>query len=119
MKKNPWPRYLYQEAVQAPGLRRSWTAQPILRQVQERRKKRGCICKEKNVTLTGHKVALDGIVPVVHPSMKINDITTEQLRDIYNGKIKSWKELGGPDRPVSVVSRTPVPEPTRDWRKKY
>jgi phosphate transport system substrate-binding protein len=61
--------------------------------------------KEKGVTLAGHKIALDAIVPIVHPSMKINDITMEQLRDIYNGKIKSWKELGGPDRPISVVSR--------------
>ncbi len=61
--------------------------------------------REKGVTLTAHKVALDGIVPIVHPTMKIDNITMEQLRDIYNGKIKSWKELGGPARPISVVSR--------------
>jgi len=61
--------------------------------------------KEKGVALTGHKVALDGIVPVVHPSMNISNLTTEQLRDIYNGKTKSWKEVGGPNRPISIVSR--------------
>ena len=61
--------------------------------------------KKKGVTLTAYKVALDGIVPVLHPSMKIENITLEQLRDIYNRKIKTWKELGGPERPISVVSR--------------
>lgn len=74
--------------------------------------------KEKGVVLTSHKVALDGIVPVVHPSMKINDITLEQLRDIYNGKIKSWKQLGGPDRPISVVSRDTSSGTYEVWEEK-
>jgi len=74
--------------------------------------------KEKGVVLTAHKIALDGIVPVVHPSMKINDITVEQLRDIYNGKIKSWKELGGPDRPISVVSRDTSSGTYEVWEEK-
>ena len=74
--------------------------------------------KQKGVSLTGHKVALDGIVPIVHPSMKINDITIEQLRDIYNGKIKRWKELGGPDRPISVVSRDTSSGTYEVWEEK-
>ena len=61
--------------------------------------------KANGVTLEAHKIAFDGIVPIVHPSNKLSDITTEQLRDIYNGKIKVWKELGGADRPIAVVSR--------------
>jgi phosphate transport system substrate-binding protein len=85
---------------------------------REAKEKEVTSAKEKNVVLTGHKVALDGIVPVVHPSMKINDITTEQLRDIYNGKIKSWKELGGPDRPVSVVSRDTSSGTYEVWEEK-
>ncbi len=74
--------------------------------------------KEKGVTLTPHKIALDGIVPVVHPSMKINNITLEQLKDIYNGKIKSWKELGGPGRPISVVSRDTSSGTYEVWEEK-
>ena len=50
--------------------------------------------------------------------MKINDITMEQLRDIYNGKIKSWKELGGPDRPISVVSRDTSSGTYEVWEEK-
>ncbi|MEW6001630.1 MAG: phosphate ABC transporter substrate-binding protein [Nitrospirota bacterium] len=74
--------------------------------------------KEKGVILTPHKIALDGIVPVVHPSMKIDNITTEQIREIYNGKIKSWKELGGPDRPIAVVSRDTSSGTYEVWEEK-
>ena len=85
---------------------------------REAKDKEVASAKEKSVTLTGHKVALDGIVPVVHPSVKISDITVEQLRDIYNGKIKSWKELGGPDRPISVVSRDTSSGTYEVWEEK-
>jgi phosphate transport system substrate-binding protein len=74
--------------------------------------------KQKGVALTGHKIALDGIVPIVHPSMKITDISMEQLRNIYNGKIKSWKELGGPNRPISVVSRDTSSGTYEVWEEK-
>jgi len=74
--------------------------------------------KKKGIKLTAHKVALDGIVPIVHPSMKINDITMEQLRNIYNGKVKSWKEIGGPDRPIAVVSRDTSSGTYEVWEEK-
>lgn len=50
-------------------------------------------------------VAYDCIVPVVHPSNSIENITMEQLKDIYMGKVKNWKDIGGPNRPVVVISR--------------
>ncbi len=74
--------------------------------------------KAKGVRLTAHKIALDGIVPIVHPSMKIGNITMEQLRDIYNGKIKSWKEIGGPDRPIAAVSRDTSSGTYEVWEEK-
>ncbi|NWF51800.1 MAG: phosphate ABC transporter substrate-binding protein [Nitrospirae bacterium] len=61
--------------------------------------------KEKGVILMAHKIALDGVVPIVHPSIKIANVTMEQLRNIYNGKIKNWKELGGPDESIVVYTR--------------
>jgi len=85
---------------------------------REAKDKEVASAKEKGATLTGHKIALDGIVPVVHPSMKIDNLTTEQLRNIYNGKIKSWKELGGPDRPISVVSRDTSSGTYEVWEEK-
>ncbi|NWF75033.1 MAG: phosphate ABC transporter substrate-binding protein [Nitrospirae bacterium] len=74
--------------------------------------------KAKNIILNGHKIALDGIVPIVHPSMNIKELTLEQLRDIYNGKIQSWKELGGPNRPISVVSRDTSSGTYEVWEEK-
>lgn len=50
-------------------------------------------------------VAHDGIIPVVHPSNPVNNITMEQLRGIYNGKITNWKELGGADATIVSTSR--------------
>lgn len=85
---------------------------------REAKSKEVASAKAKGITLTGHKVALDGIVPVVHPSININDITMEQLRDIYNGKIKSWKALGGPGRPISVVSRDTSSGTYEVWEEK-
>lgn len=52
-----------------------------------------------------HIVAMDGIALVVHPSNPIENLTIEQIRDLYTGKIKNWKELGGPDQPIVVISR--------------
>jgi phosphate transport system substrate-binding protein len=74
--------------------------------------------KAKGVTLTPHKIALDGIVPVVHPSMKIDDLTMDQLRAIYNGKIKSWKDLGAANRPLAVVSRDTSSGTYEVWEEK-
>jgi phosphate transport system substrate-binding protein len=74
--------------------------------------------RAKGVTLTAHKIALDGIVPIVHPSVKVENITPEQLRNIYNGNIKTWKELGGPDRPISIVSRDTSSGTYEVWEEK-
>jgi phosphate transport system substrate-binding protein len=52
-----------------------------------------------------HIVAMDGIAVVVHPSNPLANLTIEQIRDIYAGKLRNWKELGGPDQPIVVISR--------------
>lgn len=50
-------------------------------------------------------VAIDAIVPVVHPANKVKDLTMQQLRDIYAGRIKNWKEVGGANARITVISR--------------
>lgn len=59
----------------------------------------------KGVFPVAHVVAMDGVCIVVHPSNPVGSMTTEQVRDIYLGKIQSWKVLGGPDIPIVVISR--------------
>jgi phosphate transport system substrate-binding protein len=55
--------------------------------------------------LTATVVAKDGVAVVVNPLNKVTDLSTDQVRDIFNGKITNWKEVGGVDAPITVVSR--------------
>jgi phosphate transport system substrate-binding protein len=119
MKKNPNVRVFVSGSGSGTGIKALLDGTTdIADSSREAKEKEIASGKEKGVVLTAHKIALDGIVPVVHPSMKINDITTEQLRDIYNGKIKSWKELGGPNRPIAVVSRDTSSGTYEVWEEK-
>ena len=63
-------------------------------------------------------VAYDCIVPVVHPGNSVMNLTMEQLRAIYQGKVKNWKEVGGPDRPIVVISRDTSSGTYEVWYKK-
>jgi len=49
--------------------------------------------------------AIDGIAVVVHKDNKVEDLSTDQLLGIYTGEIKNWKEVGGADAPITVVTR--------------
>ncbi|MHB1356876.1 MAG: phosphate ABC transporter substrate-binding protein [Anaerolineae bacterium] len=50
-------------------------------------------------------VALDAIAVVVNPRNPVNQLTLQQLSDIYTGKYTNWKQLGGDDRPIVLLSR--------------
>lgn len=60
---------------------------------------------ENGVLPVAHVIALDGIAIITHPSNPAAGLTVQQVRDIYSGKIANWKELGGPDREIIVVTR--------------
>ena len=59
----------------------------------------------KDITPIAHVVAMDGIAIVVHPSNPLENITVDQIRDLYLGKITNWKDLGGPDAKPVLISR--------------
>jgi phosphate transport system substrate-binding protein len=50
-------------------------------------------------------VAIDAIVPIVNPRNRVNNLTVDQLSQIYQGKITNWKEVGGEDLQIVVISR--------------
>lgn len=50
-------------------------------------------------------VAIDGIAVVTDPSNTAEDLTKEQLTQIYTGEIANWKDAGGEDMPIVVVGR--------------
>lgn len=50
-------------------------------------------------------IAVDMIVPVVNPANSVKEITMAQLKAIYDGSITNWKQLGGKDENIVVISR--------------
>ncbi len=54
--------------------------------------------------LVFHEIARDVIVPIVHKDNPVKSLTFEQLAKLNTGEIKNWKEVGGPDMPVVVVT---------------
>jgi len=60
---------------------------------------------EKGVMPVAHVMAMDGLPILVHPSNPAKNLTIEQVRDIYNGKITNWNEVGGPNKKIVKISR--------------
>ena len=61
--------------------------------------------EEKANGVAENIVAIDGIAVVVDPSNTVEDLTKQQLSDLYEGKVTNWKDVGGSDAPVVVVGR--------------
>jgi phosphate transport system substrate-binding protein len=61
--------------------------------------------KEKGNLVKPMEIAMDAIVPIVNPANPVANLTSEQLQGIFSGKIKSWKEVGGEDKEIVVISR--------------
>ena len=55
--------------------------------------------------LTETVLAKDGIAIVVNPENKVEDLTVEQIADIFTGKITNWKEVGGDDVEIVLIGR--------------
>jgi phosphate transport system substrate-binding protein len=55
--------------------------------------------------LQAHEIARDALAIIVHPSNPISDLSTEQVRQIFTGRIANWRELNGRDAPIDVVTR--------------
>ena len=63
------------------------------------------LANKKGVNPNEIKVALDGLAVVVNPSNPVDKLTLDQLADIFTGRITNWKELGGKDKKIVVLSR--------------
>jgi phosphate transport system substrate-binding protein len=51
------------------------------------------------------EIARDGLAVIVHPSNPIQNLTLNQVRDIYAGIVLSWNELGGTNSKIHVITR--------------
>ena len=61
--------------------------------------------EEKGSVKEEYIIAMDGVAVVVNTETETEDITIEELEKIYTGEITNWKELGGKDAEITVVSR--------------
>jgi phosphate transport system substrate-binding protein len=76
------------------------------------------LAKSKGVSPVEHQVAIDALAPVVHPSNPVANLTIEQLSLIYQGKIRNWKEVGGKDMQIVVISRDTSSGTYESWQEK-
>jgi len=61
--------------------------------------------KDDEKILDAITICNDGIAAAIHPKNPITNLTMQQIRDIFNGRIKNWKELGWIDRKIDAVTR--------------
>lgn len=60
---------------------------------------------EEKAQLVETKIAMDGIAVVLNPANPVASLTADQIKNIFMGNIKNWKEVGGLDAVITVVSR--------------
>lgn len=60
---------------------------------------------EETADVEGTQIAIDGIAVVTNKANKVKDLKVDQVKDIFTGKITNWKEVGGEDAPIVVISR--------------
>ena len=61
--------------------------------------------QSNGVTPVEHIIARDAIAVIVNPNNPVNELTLQQISDIYSGKYTNWYEVGGEDRPIVRLSR--------------
>ncbi len=66
---------------------------------------RGLKDEEKSLGLVDHEIALDVIVAIVHKDVPVDGLDSDQVYGIFTGKVTNWKDVGGPDKAITVAVR--------------
>ena len=74
--------------------------------------------KAKGIAIKEITVGYDMIVPIVHPGNPIKNLSLAQLKGIYDGAITNWKELGGKNEQIVVISRDTSSGTYEIWHEK-
>lgn len=63
------------------------------------------LARSKSLDVQEIKVGIDALAVVRHPTNPVEELTIDQLSDIFTGKITNWKDVGGQDENILVLSR--------------
>ena len=74
--------------------------------------------KDQAKDLVDHQVCVVTMAPIVNKDVGVKDLTKQQLIDIFTGKTTNWKDVGGPDEDIVLVTR-PTSSGTRATFQKY
>ncbi|MFC5531296.1 phosphate ABC transporter substrate-binding protein [Cohnella yongneupensis] len=72
----------------------------------------------KAAELVDHQVAVVAMSAVVNPDVKVDNLTKQQLVDIFTGKVTNWKDVGGDDAKIQIINR-PASSGTRATFEKF
>jgi phosphate transport system substrate-binding protein len=72
------------------------------RNIREKEEK---LAEERGIAPVEFDIALDGIAVMVNNDNPVGDLIFDQLRKIFNGTYKNWRQVGGPNQPIIVLSR--------------
>ena len=72
------------------------------REIQGKEKE---LALQKKIDLVEHAVARDGLAIIVNPANPVAELSMEQIRKIFTGEYANWKDVGGQDLPIIVLSR--------------
>ena len=74
--------------------------------------------KDQAKDLVDHQVCVVAMAPIVNKDVGVKDLTKQQLIDIFTGKTTNWKDVGGPNEDIVLVTR-PTSSGTRATFQKY
>ncbi len=67
------------------------------------------LAEQKGIQWAGARVAWERVAVISHPGLGVTELTVDQLRKIYTGEYKNWRDLGGIDQPIMLHS-LPYPQ---------
>jgi phosphate transport system substrate-binding protein len=85
---------------------------------REMKKEEIDLARSKGVNPVEYPIARDAVTPIVHPSNPVNNLSMDQLSLIYQGMIRNWKDVGGENLQIVVISRDTSSGTYEIWQEK-